>query len=121
MDNKVKKVLVIGAGAIELSCGYHLAKKGMSVTIIESDSPGSGQSTKTGGGIRYFHGSTENIQMSFRSRDFWDKFYKTFGINPGYRETGHLFLTSSFQKSQDLNSSNSHEIHNLENLDKSQI
>jgi len=59
--------------------------------------------------------------MSFLSRDFWGKFYETFHINPGYRETGHLFLTSSFQKYQDLNSSDSHEILNLENLDKSQI
>ena len=60
MGNKVKKVIVVGAGAIGLSCGYHLALKGLDVTIIERDSPGSGQSTKTGGGIRYLHGSDEN-------------------------------------------------------------
>ena len=85
MGNKVKKVIVVGAGAIGLSCGYHLALKGLDVTIIERDSPGSGQSTKTGGGIRYFHGSDENVIMSFISKEFWDQFYKLFGIDPNYR------------------------------------
>lgn len=35
MDIKDKNVVVIGAGAIGLSCAYHFAKRGAKVTIIE--------------------------------------------------------------------------------------
>ena len=121
MGNKVKKVIVVGAGAIGLSCGYHLALKGLDVTIIERDSPGSGQSTKTGGGIRYFHGSDENVRMSFISKEFWDQFYKLFRIDPNYRETGHLFLTANSRKSQKLYNNVNREVLNLEILKKPQI
>lgn len=121
MSDQVQSVIVVGAGAIGLSCGYHLARKGLDVTIVEENLPGTGQSTKTGGGIRYFHGSDENVQMSFVSQEFWEKFHETFDIDPDYRETGHLFLTSNPQVSQDLYNSSNYGSLNLEILKKSQI
>ena len=88
-------VLIIGAGVIGLSCGYHIAKRGHRVRILEKRKlPGRGQSTKTGGGIRYCHGTKENISLSSLSKKFWETFSTEFGINPNYHETGHLFLSS---------------------------
>jgi len=121
MSKQMQSVIVVGAGIIGLSCGYHLACKGLGVTIVEENKPGIGQSTKTGGGIRYFHGSDENVEMSFVSQKFWEKFYETFNIDPDYQKTGHLFLTSNAQVSQDLYNSSNHVGLNLEILKKSQI
>lgn len=117
----MQSVIVVGAGVIGLSCGYHLALKGLDVTIVEENLPGVGQSTKTGGGIRYFHGSHENVQMSFASQEFWKKFHETFDIDPQYQKTGHLFLTSNSEVSQNLYGSSNHDDLKLERLKKSQI
>ena len=70
MSAPVQTVIVVGAGVIGLSCGYNLARKGLDLTIIEDNLSGSGQSTKTGGEIRYFHGSGENVRISFLSQAF---------------------------------------------------
>lgn len=98
----MKNILIIGAGVIGLSCGYQLAKRGYPVQILEKDRPGAGQSTKTGGGIRYCHGTPENITLSSLSRDFWKCFSKEFGIDTGYQETGHLFLSSETKQLETL-------------------
>ena len=112
----MQSVIVEGAGVIGLSRGYHLALKGLDVTIVEENLPGVGQSTKTGGGIRYFHGSHENVQMSFASQEFWKKFHETFDIDPQYQKTGHLFLTSNSEVSQNLYGSSNHDDLKLERL-----
>ena len=96
--SKEKNIVIIGAGAVGLCCGYHLAKDGADVTILEKNYAGSGQSTRTGGDIRYLHGSQENVQMSFLSKSFWDNFENNFGISVNYKPTGHLFLTSDQKK-----------------------
>ena len=98
----MKNILIIGAGVIGLSCGYHLAKRGYPVQILEKNHPGAGQSTKTGGGIRYCHGTTENITLSSRSREFWKCFSTEFGVDTSYKETGHLFLSSKTEKLETL-------------------
>lgn len=98
----MKNILIIGAGVIGLSCGYQLAKRGYQVQIIEKDRPGAGQSTKTGGGIRYCHGTTENIILSSLSKEFWKRFSTEFDIDTGYQETGHLFLSSKTEQLETL-------------------
>ena len=61
---RVDDVIIIGAGIIGLLCAYYLAKENFKVTILEKDFPGAGDTTKTGGGIRYLHGSPINISLS---------------------------------------------------------
>ncbi|MEL7253289.1 MAG: FAD-dependent oxidoreductase [Pseudomonadota bacterium] len=87
-------VLIIGAGIIGLACAEHFARMGSRVTILERHLPGAGQTTRTGGGIRLAHGSELNIRLTLRSLPAWACFSKAFGVDPNYRETGHLFLTS---------------------------
>ena len=68
---RVDDVIIIGAGIIGLLCAYYLSKKKFKVTVLEKDFPGSGDTTKTGGGIRYLHGSPMNIALSKMSHSFW--------------------------------------------------
>ena len=92
--SQTSDVVVIGAGIIGLAIAYSLLRAGKSVRIIERSKPGTGQSTKTGGGIRLAHGSELNIQLTQLSFDTWLNFEKYFNIDPFYRTTGHLFLTA---------------------------
>ena len=98
----MENIVIIGAGVVGLSCAYNLLKSGEKVTLLERGKVGCGQSTRTGGGIRYLHGTKENIRMSFLSEFFWKNFESEFNVDINYQETGHLFLTSNQQKSEEL-------------------
>ena len=91
---EISDVIIVGAGIIGLAIAHSISQHGRNVQIIERSKPGSGESTKTGGGIRLVHGSEMNIQLSQLSFDTWLHFKKHFKIDPYYRETGHLFLSS---------------------------
>lgn len=49
MEEQRSDVLVIGAGAVGLSAAYYLREAGLTVTVVERDSPGSGSSLKNCG------------------------------------------------------------------------
>ena len=117
----MENIVVIGAGVVGLSCAYNLLKSGEKVTLLERDRPGCGQSTRTGGGIRYLHGTQENISMSFLSELFWKNFESEFNVDINYQTTGHLFLTSNRQKSEELCSSDPNGLLNLSALNRRQI
>lgn len=90
-------VIIIGAGVIGLSCAYYLSKEKLKVRVIEKNIPGSGDSTKTGGGIRYFHGSPTSIALSNLSHSFWDGYANNKTEKHFLRNTGHLFISSQPQ------------------------
>ena len=51
----MENIVVIGACIVGLSCAYNFLNSGQKVTLLERVRPGCGQSTRTGGGIRYLH------------------------------------------------------------------
>jgi sarcosine oxidase, subunit beta len=94
MTQKTYDVIIIGAGIIGLACAYELSQAGATVCIVEKHLPGAGQSTKTGGGIRLAHNSKINVALTQMSLPVWNSFESLFGIDPRYREIGHLFMSS---------------------------
>ncbi len=102
MPNPTSDVIVVGAGIIGLACAHSLLAAGLSVRLVERHLPGAGQSTRTGGGLRYWHGSETNIRLSEMSLSFWEQFGSITGIDPDYRQTGHLFLTSDKNRADQL-------------------
>ena len=94
INTNTSDVIVIGAGIVGLAAALALLLAGSSVRIIEQSDPGTGQSTRTGGGIRLAHGSEINVRLAQLSLPTWLDFEKQFGIDPHYQETGHLFLSS---------------------------
>ena len=117
----MENIVIIGAGVVGLSCAYHLLKSGEKVILLERDHAGCGQSTRTGGGIRYLHGTQENISMSFLSELFWKNFESEFNVDINYQETGHLFLTSNLRNSEELCSIDVGGLLDLSALDRRQI
>ncbi len=96
--------LIVGAGIIGLAGAHALLREGASVRIVERSLPGAGESTKTGGGIRLAHGSRTNVVLTQLSLPTWTGFAAEFGVDPGYRQTGHLFLTSDEERAAELRS-----------------
>ena len=100
MPASSEDVLVIGAGIVGLAAGHALAGRGARVRIFERYLPGTEQSTRTGGGIRLSHGSAMNIALTRASLPVWRRFEDHFGIEPGWRHTGHLFLSARLESGE---------------------
>ena len=98
------EVVIVGGGIIGVSIAYHLAKRGISSTIIERSSIACAASGKAGGYLaRHFNDAGPLEQLSKCSFDMHMKFSEIF-TDVGYRrlETisvsiskGDLFVTNS--------------------------
>jgi len=92
-------VLVIGAGVIGASVGYHLAVRGCRnvVVVDRAPEPGAGSTGRATGGFRTQFGSEINIRLSLLSREKLLRFHDETGVDPGYRPRGYIFLAQSGQ------------------------
>jgi sarcosine oxidase, subunit beta len=90
---KTHDVVVIGGGVVGCSIAYHLARRGVrDVVVLERDTLGSGTTSKAAGGIRVQFGTETEIRMSLDSIHVFERFVDEFGVDPGYRKIGYLFL-----------------------------
>jgi sarcosine oxidase subunit beta len=94
--------VIVGAGIIGLFVAYTLASRGMKVLVLERKTPGSGSSTRNGGGVRSQWGTATNIALSVMSQPYWAEFEQRFGIDIGLRQIGYLFLASTDDELQTL-------------------
>ncbi len=101
--------VVIGGGVVGCSIAYHLAHRGFrDVVVLERDAVGAGTTSKAAGGIRAQFPTETEIRFSLESIDVFERFHDEFGVDPGYRRIGYLFLVSEeadlrgFEKRMDL-------------------
>lgn len=88
-------VVVIGGGVVGCSIAYHLARRGVRhVVVVERDTVGSGTTSKAAGGIRGQFGTETEIRFSLESIAVFERFAEEFGVDPGYRKIGYLFLVA---------------------------
>ena len=86
---------MIGGGVVGCSIAYHLARRGLrDVVVLERETVGSGTTSKAAGGIRAQFPSETEIRFSLESIRVFERFEEEFGIDPGYRKIGYLFLIS---------------------------
>ena len=73
--NTPEHVAVIGGGIIGGSVAFHLAKRGVRVTVIEADQPGQGASRVS---YAWINGRDKNPfgyhELNRRSQDMWRRF-----------------------------------------------
>ncbi|MCI0450419.1 MAG: FAD-binding oxidoreductase [Chlorobi bacterium] len=114
---KPAEVLIIGGGVIGASIAYHLASRGFKkILVIDKElKPGMGSTGKATGGFRAQFGSEINVKLSLLARQKLLSFKDEFGIDPGFQQSGYLFLAqndyqltllrkaNSLQKSSGLN------------------
>ncbi len=83
---------VVGGGIIGVSSAYHLARRGVDVTVLERSSVGAGNTGRANGGIRAQFSSPVSVALSTESIAVWEDFEEEFGVDIGYRRPGYLFL-----------------------------
>jgi sarcosine oxidase subunit beta len=98
---RAASAVVIGGGVVGCSIAYHLARRGMrDVVVLERETVGAGTTSKAAGGIRAQFPTETEIRFSLESVAVFERFAEEFGVDPGYRRIGYLFLVSD---PEDLN------------------
>jgi sarcosine oxidase subunit beta len=90
---RTASVAIIGGGAVGCSIAYQLARRGVSdVVVLERETVGSGTTSKAAGGIRAQFGTETEIRFSLEGLRVLEAFAEEFGVDPGFRRIGYLFL-----------------------------
>ena len=103
-DNKMRpelpqkaNVVIIGSGIIGAVIAYYLTRKGISdVLVLEQGEIGSqGATSACLGGLRTQFSTAVNIRFSLISRKVYRRFKEEFGVDPGFKPYGYLFLATT--------------------------
>ena len=87
-------VIIAGAGIVGSSIAYHLAARGCrDILLLErSESPASGSTGRSAGGVRHQFGSAVNVRLSLYSIERLRAFTEEIGGHASLRQVGYLFL-----------------------------
>src|SRR5256885_15748407 len=92
---RTASIVIIGGGVVGCSIAYHLAGRGVrDVVVIERETVGSGTTSKAAGGIRAQFPTETEIRFSLEAIEVFERFAEEFGVDPGYKKIGYLFLVS---------------------------
>src|SRR3982750_2874422 len=86
--------VVIGGGIIGVFTAYYLARRGLSVALVEKGRIGAEQSSRNWGWCRQQNRDARELPMAIRSLDLWDSFAAETGENTGFRRCGLLYLSN---------------------------
>jgi len=91
------QVVIIGSGIIGAAIAYYLTRKGISdVLVLEQSKIGSqGATSACLGGLRTQFSTALNIRFSLISRKVYQRFKEEFGVDPGFKPYGYLFLATT--------------------------
>jgi sarcosine oxidase subunit beta len=88
-------VVIIGGGVVGCSIACHLAGRGVrDVLVLERETVGSGTTSKAAGGIRAQFSTETEVRFSLEAIRAFERFEDEFGVDPGYKKIGYLFLVS---------------------------
>src|ERR1700741_179413 len=92
---RTASVVVIGGGVVGCSIAYHLARRAQrDVVVLERETVGSGTTSKAAGGIRAQFPTEPGIRFSLESLKVLQNCTEEFGVDPGFKQIGSLFLIS---------------------------
>src|SRR2546421_7597034 len=92
---RTASAVIIGGGVVGCSIAYHLARRGVrDVLVLERDAVGAGTTSKAAGGIRAQFPTEAEVRFSLEAIRVFERFEDEFGVDPGYRKIGYLFLVS---------------------------
>lgn len=88
------EVIIVGGGIIGCASAYYLAKKGVSVIVLEgSDYIGNGGSSRNGGGVRQSGRDPRELPMvMWGIQNEWPKLSEELGVDVEYTQKGNLRL-----------------------------
>lgn len=93
MSNQAE-VIIIGGGIIGCATAYELAKKKISVIVLDKDdSIGNGGSSRNGGGVRQSGRDPRELPLAmYAVENLWPGLSEELGINVEYHKEGNLRL-----------------------------
>src|SRR5262245_19813310 len=87
-------VVVIGGGIIGCAAAYFLARRGISVALIEKGRIAGEQSSRNWGWCRQQGRDKAEIPLIKESLAIWGRLKTEIGADPGFRREGILYVTS---------------------------
>jgi len=98
-------VVIVGSGIIGNATAYYLARKGLSVIVLEkSDDIGHGGSSRNGGGVRQSGRDKRELPIAmYGVRELWPTLSEELGMDIEYYQEGNLRLGKTADHLQTLN------------------
>lgn len=87
-------VVVIGGGIIGVFAAYYMAKRGVSVTLIEKGRIGAEQSSRNWGWCRQQNRDARELPLVTKSLALWEQFGAESGEDTGFHRCGLLYLSN---------------------------
>ncbi|WP_211254038.1 NAD(P)/FAD-dependent oxidoreductase [Paraburkholderia nodosa] len=88
-------VLVIGGGLHGSSSAFHMARRGVSVIVLEADYVGRHSSGVNAGGVRTLGRPLPEIPLALMSREIWHALPDTIGDDGGFVPSGQLKIAET--------------------------
>lgn len=87
-------VVVIGGGVVGVFTAYYLARRGVSVALLEKGRIAAEQSSRNWGWCRQQNRDGRELPMATASLDLWDRLAGEIGQDVGFRRCGLLYLSN---------------------------
>ena len=88
-------VLIIGGGLHGSSSAFHMARRGVNVTVLEADYVGRHASGVNAGGVRTLGRPLPEIPLALMSRAIWHDIVDTIGDDCGFVASGQLKIAET--------------------------
>ena len=86
-------VVVIGGGIIGVFTAYFLARRGLSVAVVEKGLIAAEQSSRNWGWCRQLNRDARELPMATKALELWEQFAADTGEDTGFSRCGLLYLT----------------------------
>ncbi len=90
--SKISDVVVIGAGVMGCSTAFHLAQRGMKVTVLEKGVIGAGSTGRSSAIIRQHYSNELTARMALHSLRVFQNFDSAVGGDCEFRQTGWVAI-----------------------------